>query len=652
MKPIDVSLMAIERYFDELGLKWNPFSPAPLESTEKDMQLFVGRFDQVKQFDAYLASVPGNLYRIVLMGTYGVGKTSLINKVLWQAKNHKKWKLATIWFVAKEDLTYLEFVLRLMDKMISILLENSLTREERKAIEEIRINLEFEDSKGTQLKSEITGTLSAVIASVAGKIGVKAEEIRKPLPWTERTAVRDFESLIAIMFKYFNGAVVAIDEVDYLSYHKAQEVLRKGREDIFQKKNFLFIFCGTTRFRALLDEIGSPVREVIDNYVILEPFKYPEETNILSELVQLRLDNSAKSEQTGKKAFDPKALDLIFTLSGGVARRIVRFLQASLDTAAIANTPVTDDTVLSAVKQLGKGHYTGLPLLERDIIKMLSKRELLTETDFEEVKKRFSLSDEKASKIRSYLESQGLITSTIIAGENFFTLSPELRVYVLNESKIGKPIIKIETAMKMRQFLPDEQDPKVKKAHLRTADLLDCEGHSELLYVEYDSMPKEEKLNHCDKLLTCVSELADRKLDLITKQIEEVKQDVVSALDNKEVKVKILKIGRDISEYAKTILAPDKTKTMDRVVIHLPDDKEVYLNLRDTSFSNLIVYEALMRQYYRSIQKGEEISPNAKMLIRLSDEAINGVEYRKKESKPKNDAPKKNIFERFKRKSK
>lgn len=628
----------MNRDLESFGLTRNPFDPAPLEATKRDMGLFVGRNSEIKEMRTLLASIKGGLYRVVVMGAYGVGKTSFLNRLFWETQQYKKSKLVAVKLIAKEDMTFLNFMLVLMDKLIDVILKVDLKKHQQKTVEEIRLNLDFERQVGTETSGEVTGTLSAVIASLASRLGVKESEVRTPHPWNERSALRDLNTLIDLAFKVYDGIVVGIDEVDYLATPKAREVLRKGREEIFQRRNFLFVFSGTLRFRALLNKIGSPVREIIDKYIILEPFRYPEERSIMKELVDLRLKNVAKDGMSYKNPFRKDSMELIFTLSGGVPRRILRFLQNSMDAGLASSSIVNTMIVLSSVRKLGKGHYAGLPLLEKDIVKLLAKKERIAETDFQAVRRKFNLSEAKERKVRASLEAQGLLNSTFVGQDRLYSLAPELRVFVLHKSKLATPIFQIEAAQKIRQTISEEKDAKSIEAHTKYASLLEGEGHLGLLNIEYNSISKEERLSHCSKTLTCLRNLPDGRLEPVIKGILGVVSDIKEGLNDKAIRKTVAKVAGQLKDYTKSVFEPTKPGA-DRLTIDFgfPGDKRrrVLLEMgKDVSFRNIVLYEALLQEllhHSESLAAAEKKIAVSPLNLRVVDAA----HFKKKTDKKK-----------------
>jgi hypothetical protein len=621
-------------YLETLGISRNPFDPAPLDATAVDMKLFVGRDNEIRQLKTKLKSTPNGLYRIVLMGTYGVGKTSLLNRMFYEADNDDKWKFATVKLAGKEDMTFLDFMLIMMDKLADDLDKVEMKKTDKKIIEEIKLNLNFSRQVGTETSSEISGTINAMVASLASKLGVKESEIRTPLPWNERSAMKDLQTTIDVVLRYYNGIVCGIDEVDYLTSRVSREVLKKGREEIFQHRNFLFVFSGTTRFRALLEEIGSPIREIIDNFIILEPFRYPEERNMLTEMVDLRLENVIIKGKSTQCPFDKESMELIFTLSNGVPRRILRFLQASLDSGIQSKKIVDTELVLSTIRELGRGHFSGLALKERDIVKLLAKKELINEGDFEEVKTRFSLSDETLKKIISSLESQGILNAVFAGKDVCYTLAPEIRVYVLHEFKLATPIYQIEAAQKLTQTITDEQDPNVRRAHLKTAYILESQGHLGLLNIEFDSMRKEEKISHADKALACMTNLSDPKINSSIEILQQVLANIKEGKSNKEIKDTLLRAISMMKEYAKTIFEPSQTGKRGHIIFSPVDEKGRSMTIEldePVSYRTLVMYQALMRDFVDSKMtvKIKDIQPNSNKIKEKNEETKKQEEKKK-----------------------
>jgi hypothetical protein len=591
--------MSSDFTLDLFGLIRNPFDPAPLEPTDSDMQLFVGRSSEIDQIRTLLASTPGGLYRVVVMGAYGVGKTSFVNRTLWEAKRDERHRFATIKLVAKEDMTYLVFLLTFMSKLLEILAdEKDLISSERKAVEEVKLNLEYEREIGLEETSEVSGSIGGLIATIAGKLGVAESEVRRPRRWTEMSAIGDVGTLVRIALGHYNALVVAIDECDYLASPVASEVLKKGREEIFQQRNFMFIFSGTMRFRALLDDIGSPIREIIDRFFILEAFRYPQESNILDELVDLRLRYAAKDGVSYKNPFDKQSMDHIFALSSGVPRRILRFLQSSLDVGLAKRTNVTPQIVLAAIRDLGRAHYVGLNIQQRDIVKLLARKELSGDPDFVEIRTKFHLSEKEWDRTRRGLESQGLLNPTVVGRELLYSLAPELRVFVLHDTKLAQPILQIEAGQRIRQTGLEEQDEKAKRNSANHANLLEAQGHLGLLMIEYKSMSKNEKLSHCDKVLDCIRDISDPKLDSSIGYIQSARAGIQQGSTLADVGEVLGKAHGKVKDYAKSIFEPKESTKIARVVLRSSSDRgEFELPIsEDVTLRTLMLYESIIRE--------------------------------------------------------
>jgi len=267
-----------------------------------------------------------------------------------------------------------------------------------------------------------------------------------------------------------------------------------------------------------------------------------------------------------------------------------------MDTALASSKSATTTTVLRAVRELGKGHYVGLPLRERHIIKLLARRESIKHEDFEEVRKKFKLSEEAERKIRSRLESQGLLYTNFVGNETIHSLAPELRVYVLHESKLATPVLQIEAAQKLKQTIPDEKDAKARKTQMKYASLLEGQGHLGLLKVEYEQMSKEERLGHCEKATSCIQGLSDSKLSPVVKNISNIIKSIKNSVSNKTVKEFVEKAEKGLKDYAHSVFEPGRDG-LGQVVFRYPrHDREVIFKMdASVNFKDFVLHDALLR---------------------------------------------------------
>ncbi len=532
---------------DKCNLSKNPFSGAPLAINSKDMQLFVGRENEINSIKEILNHIPdGGINRTVIIGGYGVGKTSFLNRIFWEAINHNDFRFITIKIIAKQNMTYLNFIEELLDRICNkILILKNLDKNDIKVFEEINLNLKYSRSFARENYSEVAGEASALIASLASKLGIKTTEIRNLFPYSERSALNDLYTLYKLSLKYVDGYVLGIDEADLLTTPDNMSVLINGREEIFQTKNILFIFIGSTRFKTGLDNVGSPVREIIDQYIILEHFKFPEERNILNNLISRRIKSVAISKHY-KNPFKKEAKELLFFISKGITRRIIRYCFFSLNKAIKKECKVTNEIVLSSITEFGRGLLLGLNCQEQEIIKKLANKEIIKDDDIIFIIKKLKFEDKvDINKIKRNLERQGAIFSYFSEDELRYELSPELRLSVLHDTKIAKPIFKIEAAQRLRQAVgTDLKERYEEKGHLINANLLEASGHLEILDIQFDGLNKEEKISHLDKCITCINDLKDQKLKPSLKTLKTLNKHIkIDKANKSNVKTQINKIS-------------------------------------------------------------------------------------------------------------
>jgi type II secretory pathway predicted ATPase ExeA len=439
----------IQRY-SSFGLQENPFSIAPLFRSFKNRNQC--------QKEEMLFTIPENLEqeieilismyncRVLVYGLYGVGKTSLVDFLLYLSHNFHKHFCSRV--IITEDNVHRaiqEVLFTLAMDIVSEISQKSVLHPiqalqkwwaEKKYTDTLIDNMFKLVGKYSEHNEENKRTTHKKSLQILPQgIGVnysfdKEIEIRKsiqayvevlPLRKTTEYMEEFVEIIQAIGYK---DIFIFIDEADHLE--KTDEFIRmltKAREVLFSA-GYSFFIAGSIQLARYLESMGT----IFDKTILVPPTNWFSFINTLEKRLQAQ-----NQKLKARDIFDEEALQTIHSKSKGVHKSFLRLAQNALDRAAMENVNKVTVKHCEYVLASGKDEVTHL-LKEKyiRILKYLAKNSSCSPSNqsFQAV---IQL---KRVQLRSILEEllqQGYLHKQKKGRETYYSLSAQYLPYFREE---------------------------------------------------------------------------------------------------------------------------------------------------------------------------------------------------------------------------
>jgi len=328
-------------------LSRNPFSIAPLFSdynNKERCKMDEGLFVVTKEArDAVISFGLGK--RIMTWGKIGVGKTTLLNMLLYLARFRES--CLPIRVIIKEDnvgravqeLLYtccFELVNELKRRKITEPLKSArrwlLDKRYADRLYDFMCRLigAYEEERGEERKVSVAAGVSAVLET-----GMETEDvtIKSFKTYVENLPVKMIEEYLKEICKLvkelgYKGIVFALDEADHIPrVEKVLGMFTVSREIFFASKNCTFIVAGSPDIIA-----QDKKKEIVGIFDSIIEIKRLRESEIM-EVFSKRL-KSENEYLTLNNVFTPEAMKAIMNYSDGVLKTAIRLAENALDEAA------------------------------------------------------------------------------------------------------------------------------------------------------------------------------------------------------------------------------------------------------------------------------------------------------------------------------
>lgn len=347
---IPKELKSPEFRYTNLKLSENPFKIDPLFRDFRNKQICNKEeilFVPPVSLDYHLQSVCHlKDRRCLIYGGYGVGKTTLVDLVLYLAYNfHNRFCVRVIVTEDNVERAINELLLSLCIEIIEEISYRSMSKPivsihrwllERKFGDTLLTSMAKLIGRYTEEQSHVSKSKKKNSIKVSpggvGAIRSAEEEIQ-----TRRT-IQSFvdvlpmrsiggylEDMLAMVEKMgYRDIVIFIDEADHLGpIDEFLRMLTKAREVLFAK-GFTFFVAGSPEIARHVEAMGI----IFDKTLFLEPTTQLEFEEILT--CRIRADNP---KLTIHDIFDQQALKAIFETTKGMRKQFIRLAENSLDIA-------------------------------------------------------------------------------------------------------------------------------------------------------------------------------------------------------------------------------------------------------------------------------------------------------------------------------
>ena len=307
-----------KKAMNRLKLKTNPFSEKPIRGNTK---FFVGRTTELMEIaDILGAAQYGSVANAAIVGTKGIGKSSLLNVIYYAAKRQNHWAVE----LEASQITPRQFLIQLMHGIIK---DNLFTME---------------------------GTLSTEYVEHSQKIieiyrRLDAHPDRTPVHYPRERIERDLDYLLNIVKGDNRLCIILIDEADQFAKKKCLELLQFFHSFLYED-GILAFFAGSPTLMENLTKVSPAIRDRLPKIINMPPLSKEESY----DLILRRLKDAQISKAKNYEPFTEKAVDVIVEECDGIPRKIIMTCSEAISLGLKKGLMEIDENMVKmAMKKLG-----------------------------------------------------------------------------------------------------------------------------------------------------------------------------------------------------------------------------------------------------------------------------------------------------------
>ena len=388
-----------KKSMNNLNLKTNPFSEKPIRGNTK---FFVGRTTELIEIaDILGAAQYGSVSNAAIVGTKGIGKSSLLNVIYYAAKRQNHWTVE----LEASQVTPRQFLIHLI---YGIIRDNLFT---------------------------IEGTLSLEYCEYSSKImeiynRLESFSDKTPVHYPREKIERDLDYLLNIVKEDGKLCIILIDEADQFAKKTCLGLLQFFHSFLYDD-GILTFFAGSPTLMENLTKVSPAMRDRFPKIINMPPLSKKETYDLISR----RLKDAHIKESDEYAPFTKKAIDLIVEECDGIPRRIIMTCSESISIALKKNiSEINEKIVKMALKNLGIsiGHQimNHLTPAQSKIIKALAK--LGGKSTVTELAKILNNSTGTIGTHLSDIYEMGYIEKSRCGNNVYYVLSKELKEVLIN----------------------------------------------------------------------------------------------------------------------------------------------------------------------------------------------------------------------------
>jgi type II secretory pathway predicted ATPase ExeA len=421
-------LLKLEPKFEQFGFKKNPFSIYPLFTDPKNDQICSrdkGLFVRRPQADDAIKAF-GSGRRILIYGEVGSGKSSILNMLLYVARSRQRHMSVRVLISeqnverAVQEILYtvcMEIIREVKQRKISRPIDSI-----KKWLVEKRKSDDFYDymarliggfEEETTVKKTTTGSVGGTIGTGAvpgGSLSGRAES-EETIETKFKSRVENlpakvvesyFQDMIQAVEKIgYEGIAFGVDEADHIAdIKKVVAMLTVARGIFFASDKQIFIVAGSSELSKRTDVM----RGVFDSMIFVEDVSLDVMKRILDK--RIRLENGKLSLSS---TFEEKAVDAIYSYSGGLPKDGLRLAANALTEAAIENEVPVKQAQVKRARSRSIAHLS--EMLEPNELKVFEALGEIGESSpsSDKLQKATHLSRQQADRILRDLSSRHII---------------------------------------------------------------------------------------------------------------------------------------------------------------------------------------------------------------------------------------------------
>jgi len=393
------------------GLKDNPYfnSPLTIDGGTLSLSSFIGRKKEQETLKAIIRM--GGEVRCLIVGDPGVGKTSLLNYVRYNAASNQ-------FFTPAREVE----INRVMNGNELIILTLSSIFEEIQ-----KQDLPITDS--LKQKLEAFYELNAY--------GENFMEVVNTSQLNRQKLIALFEDTIKeIVYPRFKGIIIHYDNLDNIDNHEGLLEMISDVRDFLLTKNVIFFFVGDEFLPSVISAKDRVNSIFLKPEINVPPLSLLEVQQILEERIsKLSINERSKTitPHTGE------AVKILFQLYQGNIREILNGLQNCVIELASSNTPlqITEEILRDTLYEKAKTRLSKLTLVEKELFEFIKEMDHFTPTELSEKGKK-NLQN-ISSKYLPNLMKRGVVRFVGKEGRNsFYSITSEMRWLKLYRSQQEK----------------------------------------------------------------------------------------------------------------------------------------------------------------------------------------------------------------------
>ncbi|NUM37471.1 MAG: hypothetical protein HUU50_23295 [Candidatus Brocadiae bacterium] len=436
--------------YEPLGLPGNPFSIAPLfrsfkniRKCEEEEKLFVIPQDLKGEIQTLLRMQDR---RALIYGLYGVGKTSLVDFILYLAYNfHKRMCLRVVITEDNVERAIQEMLLTVCFEILSEISSQSLLHPiiaiKKWLVKYKRSDFIMENIlklMGNYTESQEQVKTSKKQEGLKGSLGI----IEGNYSFSEELAVRkSIQSYVEILsmrqvaeyledFSHivqqlgFQDIIVYIDEADHLNrLDLFLNMLTRAREVLFAS-GYTFFVAGSVEIAKYTESLGT----IFDKLIFIPPANYITIADILDRRIKMLAPCLGISN-----IFEHDVVEILFQKTHGVRKSFLRLAENALDIAANRGCPrVTVEHISQVLSTVEDKVSSALKETHIRVLQYLGKHDLVSASnlDFQQHAK------VKRVQLRNILEdllASGYVKKQTQGKGIYYQISSQYRPYFNQE---------------------------------------------------------------------------------------------------------------------------------------------------------------------------------------------------------------------------
>jgi hypothetical protein len=369
--------------------------------------------------------------RILIWGEIGVGKTSLVNMLLYYSYARRKWLPIRITLAESniertvQEILY-NFCFELIEELKRKKISKPLTAVKKWILDKRFADrlydfmyrlaaTAFEEEKTKATTKKIGGDVKVGTGLVSGGIesGGEVSTTQSFKTYVENLPAIVIKNHLEIISELVNalgyeGVVFAIDEADHIpDIKKVIKALTVSREIFFTSEKYTFVLCGSPEM--IKGDSKKEIRGIFDSDVHVKQLDDSVIMDIFSKRVEAA---SIEANVPLTDVFDEKSLSAILMNANGKLKFAFKIAQNSLDEAAYnRRNRVNVKDVESALSRMQASIEVSLEPSEQAVLDALSKLGAMSASD-SQLQTETGLSRPSLDRILKVIHQKGLVTST------------------------------------------------------------------------------------------------------------------------------------------------------------------------------------------------------------------------------------------------